>query len=282
MSASPSAAHALDVTPPHARESCATTLLSNVRSEGIRLIRPGFLGIGLLIVAVLTALSTLVTFLAATDQPGAMALLTPLEEPGGIVEAVKSAANFLGIVVLSWAAVAVASDYSSGLIRLLVQAEPRRWRLMAGKLIALAALTIGASALATIVTLVASPIVAQATEVSTSRWGIDSLGAIATTFINLSLGLLVWTALGFMIAVVTRSTPAAIAGGIAYMLVIENLLGALHDSLTGWLPAAAIQAVVAGGNETMSYERALLVSLGYALIAVVVSLVVFQRRDITS
>jgi hypothetical protein len=40
--------------------------------------------------------------------------------------------------------------------------------------------------------------------------------------------------------------------------------------------------LIAHGNEVMSYERALVLALAYGIAAVVVSFVVFQRRDITS
>ena len=45
-------------------------------------------------------------------------------------------------------AVVTASDYGSGLIRLLVAAEPRRWRLLAGKVVALVILTAAATTVA--------------------------------------------------------------------------------------------------------------------------------------
>ena len=90
---------------------------------------------------------------------------------------------------MTWVAIAVAGDYASGLVRLLVQAEPRRWRLRLGKFVVLAALTIVASAVAIVVSLVASPLVARTQAVSTARWGADSIGPVATTFLNLSLGL---------------------------------------------------------------------------------------------
>jgi ABC-2 type transport system permease protein len=179
-------------------------------------------------------------------------------------------------------AIAVAGDYSSGLIRLLVQAEPRRWRLMAGKLAVLTGLTVLAAALATAVSVVASPLVANASDVSTAQWGADSIRPIVETFVNLWLGLLVWVALGYIIAMLTRSVPAAIAGAIGYGLVVENILIAIHEELSEWLPGATIQALIAKGNDVMSYERALVLALGYGIVAVVVSFAVFQRRDITS
>ena len=59
------------------------------------------------------------------------------------------AGTLIGIVALSLWAAAVASDYSTGWVRLLVAAEPRRWRLLVGKLVALSGFTIVATVVAT-------------------------------------------------------------------------------------------------------------------------------------
>jgi ABC-2 type transport system permease protein len=283
LSGSPLIASGRGVAAPQARESCATTLLSNMRAEAIRLLRPGFLGVGLLVEAAVVVLFTVGIFLAVSDQPGPYAVFrTELEAPDGIVAAVKHANNFLAIVVITWVAMAVAGDYTSGLVRLLVQAEPRRWRLLVGKFVVLAALTVLAAAVAVAVSLVASPLMAATQDVSTARWGADSLGPILKTFLNLSLGLLVWAAIEFAIAVLTRSVSIAIAGAIAYGLVVEDVVVMIHKGLQGWLPGRTIQALIVEGNDVMGYHRALGLALAYALVAVVLSVVVFQRRDITS
>jgi hypothetical protein len=100
-----------------------------------------------------------------------------------------------------------------------------------GKDIALAALTILAAAVAIVVSLTASPLMAKTQDVSTAPWGVDSLGPMLETFLNWSLGLLVWAAIEFAIAVLTRSVAIAIAGALAYGLVIENVLVAVHKGL---------------------------------------------------
>jgi hypothetical protein len=153
---------------------------------------------------------------------------------------------------------------------------------MAGKLVVLAALTMGTAALATAVSLAASPVVANMTDISTAQWGADSVGPVAESFINLSLGLLVWAALGYIVSMLTRSVTAAIAGVIGYGLVVESILVAAREGTQEWLPGSTIQALIAGGNEVMSYERALMLALAYGLTAVAVSFAVFQRRDVTS
>ena len=255
------------------------------RSEAIRLTRRTFLGSGIALVVGLTLLVTVITFLAATDTAegdGVGTTTSQLEAPGGLVAAVEGSANLLGIVLLSLAAVAVAGDYGTGLIRLLVQAEPRRWRLLLGKLVVMAGFAVGAAALTTAVGVAASLVMGAVTDVSTAAWSDGAVGTVAATFANVALGLFVWATIGFTIAVVTRSTAAAIAGGIGYVLVFESLIGLVSETLAAWLPGSALAALVAGGNETQDYRTALALSVGYALLGAVVSLAVFRRRDITA
>lgn len=42
-----------------------------------------------------------------------------------------------------------------------------------------------------------------------------------------------------------------------------------------WLPGSAIAALVAGGNDSLSFGTALAVSAGYAILGLVISLAVF-------
>ena len=271
--------------PATATPAAKPTFLAAVRSEALRLARPTFLGTGLALVAGLTLLVTVIIFVGASDtaEGDDFNLATAqLEAAGGLVATIGTTANLLGIVLLSLAAVAVAGDYGSGLIRLLAQAEPRRWRLILGKLVVMAGFAVGAAALATAVGAAASLVMGAVTDVSTAAWSDGAVGTVAATFANVALGLFVWATIGFTIAVVTRSTAAAIAGGIGYVLVFESLIGLVSETLAAWLPGSALAALVAGGNETQDYRTALALSVGYALLGAVVSLAIFRRRDITA
>lgn len=274
-----------ETTPAATSPAAHPTFANTVLSEAMRLTRRGFLMSGIVLVGGLTLLVTVITYLAASDTAegdGFEMMSSQLEDARGLVASVEGAANLLGIVVLSLAAVAVASDYGTGLIRQLVQAEPRRWRLIVGKLAALAGFTVGAAALGTVVGVAASPVLATMTDISTGAWSDGLLWTVTSTFLNLAIGLFVWTTIGFTIAVATHSIAAAVAGGIGYIVVFENLLGLVSETLVSWLPGSAITALVAGGNATQDYRTALALSIGYALLGLAVSLAVFQRRDITA
>jgi ABC-type transport system involved in multi-copper enzyme maturation permease subunit len=188
----------------------------------------------------------------------------------------------LGIVALVIWAGSAASDYSTGLIRLLVQAEPSRIRLLAGKILALTVFTCVATLVATMAITAVAPVVAESAGVSTDAWSQDVATMVFRSYLQLTLSVLLWGILGLFVGVATRSTGIAVAVGVGYLLVFEGLLGMVLDSGSRWLPGSAFSAVAAGGSADMGFGTALLVAAVYAVAAVGVSAVVVRRRDITA
>jgi len=240
------------------------------RSEAKRLTRWTFAGVGLGVIAFFAFLATFVTFMAGNtgSHMGAMAgSSVDLESSAGIVAGLTMAADLIGIVILALWAAAVSSDYSTGWVRLTVQAEPRRWRLVAGKLLTLTVFTLVATTIATVISVIVAPLLANAADVSTAAW---------------STAVLVWGTIGLTIAMVTRSAIVAIAGGIGYLMVFEGLLGLVAEEVTTYLPGSILDAVVAGGNATLAYGPALALAALFGIVAIGVSTLVFSRRDVTS
>ena len=255
------------------------------RSETKRLARWTFAGVGLGVIAFFALLATVVAFVAGNTGPrmGAMAgSSVDLESSLGIVAGLAMAADLIGIVILALWAAAVSSDYSTGWVRITVQAEPRRWRLVAGKLLTLTVFTLIATTIATVISVVAAPLLANAAGVSTAAWSAGTVGTIASAWFNLAVAVLVWGTIGFTIAIVTRSAIVAIAGGIGYLMVFEGLLGMVADELTTYLPGSILDAVVAGGNATLAYGPALALAALFGAAAIGISTLVFSRRDVTS
>ncbi|MGQ7296438.1 hypothetical protein [Quadrisphaera sp. KR29] len=236
--------------------------------------------------------SALVTFVAfqVVDPSGA----APGSAPGvafpsaaellserGVVAGATSAASFLGVVTLSFWALVTASDHSTGLVRLLVAAEPRRWRLLAGKWLALALCTAATTALAVVVALVVAPVAAQAGGWDPQAWGTDVGAVVASAAVDLFCALLVWGSLGMALATVTRSAGVAIGIGVGWVLLVEAVLSAAVSDLAEWLPGTALSSLAAGGTDVLSSSGALALGAAYTAAAVAVSLLVFTRRDIT-
>lgn len=133
-------------------------------------------------------------------SPGvAFPTVAELEASSGVMAGLAAAANMFGVVTLSFWAFFTAQDYSSGLIRLLVAAEPRRWRLLAGKAIALAGMTALAVTVALVANVVAAPAVG-ASGIDTSAWGSDLPSVVGSAWVHLFLSQLVWGVMGLVIA----------------------------------------------------------------------------------
>ena len=203
-----------------------------------------------------------------------------LEAPGGVMAGLAAASNLFGIVTLSFWALFTAQDYSSGLIRLLVAGEPRRWRLLAGKVVALLGVTAIATTVAAAANLLAAPMVG-ATGIDTSAWGTDVLGVVGEAWIGLYLSLVVWGVLGLVIAVLTRSAMAAVAIGVGYVLVVESLVKMLDAAPSDWLLGTTLNAIASGGTAAVSFATALALGAAYGIVGLLIAGGVLTRRDVT-
>jgi ABC-2 type transport system permease protein len=203
-----------------------------------------------------------------------------LEAPSGLMAGLSAASNMFGIVTLSLWAFFTAQDYSSGVIRLLVAGEPRRWRLLAGKATALVGLTALAVTIATLANLASAPAVA-ASGVSTAAWGTDLPKVIGEAWLNLFLSQLVWGVLGLAIAVVSRSAMVAVSIGVGYVLVVESLIRMVDGAPVDQLLGTTLGAIAKGGTAAVPYSSALALGAAYVIVGLVLAGLVFTRRDVT-
>lgn len=203
-----------------------------------------------------------------------------LELPSGLVAGLSAASNMFGILTLSAWAFFTAQDYASGLIRLLVATEPRRWRLLGGKIVALTFVTALAVTAATVANLLAAPMVG-ASGISTDAWGRDIGSVLASGWINLFLSQLVWGVLGLVIAVLARSAMVAVAIGVGYVLVVESLLQLIDGAPTDRMLGATLTAIANGGTDAVSFTAALALGATYVLAGLIAAGLVFTRRDVT-
>ena len=264
-------------------------MIATIRSELTRLRQPRLLltWFGLMALFAILVNTIMVTFVSGGGSlpPGAPGVAFPtraeMEGPSGFMTGLAAASNMFGVVTLSIWAVVTAGDYSSGLIRLLVAAEPRRWRLLAGKAIALVIVTAAATTVATVVNVFAVMPAAGAAGISTAAWGTDLVSVVASAWTNLFLALCVWGVLGLVIAVLARSAAVAISIGIGYVLVVESLVKMVKDAPSDWMLGSTLRAVASGGTATVAYGTAVALALGYVTLGLVLAGIVFVRRDVT-
>ena len=129
--------------------------------------------------------------------------------------------------------------------------------------------------------LVARPL-ARLEGIETDAWKTDFVPHLVSSYFNFAVAGLVWGLIGLMLAVLTRSSALAIGVGIGYLLVVESLIGIIAPDSTVYLPGGTLNALVSGGTSQLAWITALGLTVLYGIIALIISLVAFRARDITS
>lgn len=204
-----------------------------------------------------------------------------LESASGIVAGVSSAASMFGVITLAFWAIAMASDYSTGLIRLLAAAQPHRWRLLLGKVSALVLWTAMATTVALAVNLAAAVPAAKAAGISTEKWMDDVVGQVAQAWLTSFSASLVWGIIGLVLALLTRSSAIAISVGVGWVLLVESIIKTASSDVGEWLPGTTLTALAQGGTDELSFAGAALIGAAYATLGLLAALVIFVRRPIT-
>jgi len=263
-------------------------MIRAIRCELARLKNPYFILGGMGLMAAFSLMATAIVFLtvesgSAGGPPATEGItLQTLQASDGMFAGVQGFVAMLGIITLAMWAMAVTSDYSSGLIRLLVQAQPNRLLLLGGKVVALTVFTCLATLVTTVAVTVVSPGIANLAGVSTDAWNSGLLGTALAAYVQLTLCVLLWGVVGLLVGMLTRSAGLSIGIGIGYLMIFEGLAGMLFDSAQKWLPGSAFSAIASGGSADMTFGTAVLVAAAYAVGALVLAAVTFRRRDITA
>lgn len=264
-------------------------MIAAFQSEWVKLTRRNFAAGSLAALVGFSVAITSVSILRANDTgtregPMSHLTLTELVAPGGWAAGLGAASTFLGLVSLAILASNVAGEFTTGTIRSVLTVEPRRLTVLAGKTAALVTfIAAGLALAAAIVAAVAFPL-ASRQGIDTSAWTTSSaLAEGLSTYLNVLLSCIAWGVFGATLAMLTRSSAIAIAAGVGYFLLAEQLLlNSLWPSTEEWLPASAMSALAEGGNTSISFGTALGLVAAYTLGSYAVAAAVFARRDITA
>jgi ABC-2 type transport system permease protein len=256
-------------------------MLRAYKSEWLKLRRPGMILGGLGTMAGFAILGTVLAVLRADNGRGALTVAR-LSQPDGFAAIMQRSSDFLGIVALGIVAIAVAQEYSHGTLRNLLVREPRRLRLLSGKLLATLTFIGGAVLLATSVALAVGLAIAPSKGIDTSAWlGSGLRDTLGTTF-DLTLATLGYGVFGALLGLVLRSPAPAVIAGVAWMLPLENALTAAWTSVGHWLPGQQLAAIVEHGNTVSTYNFALVLGAAFVGAAIIASAAIFQRRDVSA
>lgn len=240
----------------------------------------------------LLKLRTTRTFYALTG--GAVALILVIVGLGAALGSFKhtgtpgrdllSVAGLAPLFALVIGVMGMSTEFRHGTITPSLLVEPVRTRLMAAKLAAqlIGGLALGAVSYGLCAGIVSAILSGRgiATAVSTSGW-IEAVigGALAT---------MLYAALGLGVGALLRNQVGAIVAVLAWVFVIENLLGIIPggfgDAIKkyGLSGVASSLAHTAGDATRIGQVPAGLLLLGYALAFVIAGTVVVRQRDVSS
>lgn len=239
----------------------------------------------------LVALATVLNFAAAKahvgrspmNNPPLLSTTTQLAAASGISRGFVIAAGFVGILVFVLFTASIAGEFSQGTLRALLTRQPRRARLMIGKVAALLTATALGLAVAMVASVALSFALAAARGISTSEWlGSGGAQSVGRAYGNALLSVALFAILGAALALIVRSTVPAVALGVAWMLPLEHIVQGVWVGAGRWFPGLVLDAITRDGTSVVPYGRALGLGLLYTGVLAVVAAFSFLRRDITT
>ena len=203
--------------------------------------------------------------------------------PSGATQSFSSIGNLLGIIALCVFAAQTAQEYSLGTLRNLLVRQPGRIRLLIGKLASMKVFAIVMTIVSAILSIGVSYALAGGKNVDTSLWfNSDGRLEIAKTLLNVYISILGFGIIGMALGILLRSPISSISIGVLWLLIVENIVGAVKSSTLEWLPGNQLGTVATGGSEIITYTHALSFSAIYVFVALTIATVLFTKRDVAN
>jgi ABC-2 type transport system permease protein len=262
-------------------------MIATIRAELVKLLRRRVLVTTAVTTAVFSVASAAIVLISADAGvrrvSGRGVTVESLSNAGGGTNVFTTAVSFAGVFVFVVFIGLFAMEFSRGTFRTMLMYQPRRIRLLAGKLTALLAFSAAVLAAAELITWVAARIVAPTQDVATGSWvSADALGQAISDYGSVLFWVSGYALLGTAIAVVVRSVPLSLAIGIAWAGPLEHIVQDAWGAATRFFPGLLLEAFVAGGTSDVSAERALVTVAVYLAIAAAIAGTTFARRDVTA
>ena len=206
-----------------------------------------------------------------------------LELAGGSVYGFASVGGLLGVIALCVFAAQTAQEYTYGTLRNILVRQPGRIRILIGKLIAMKIFALIMILIAAVVSIGISYFLSDRAKVSTQLWFTsDGYTEIGKTLVNVTISVVYFGIVGMVLGLLLRSPISAISIGVLWILIIENLLGAVKPVFLDWMPGNQLSVIAQGGSPDISYSHALILGTSYVFIGALVATVLFSRRDVAN
>jgi hypothetical protein len=201
----------------------------------------------------------------------------------GSIHAFSSLGGLLGIIVLCVFAAQSAQEYTYGTLRNLLVRQPRRLVLLMGKYAAMKVFALLFAFINAVVSIAISVYLSDRAKVSTELWFTsEGWSAIAHTFINVYISIVFYAIIGIALGILLRSPISAISIALVWILILENLIGAVKPVTLDWVPGNQLATIAQGGTPLLSYSHALILGSLYVLVALVTSSYLFAKRDVAN
>jgi hypothetical protein len=202
---------------------------------------------------------------------------------GGSVTGFASIGGLLGIIALCVFAAQSAQEYTYGTLRNLLVRQPRRLTLLMGKYAAMKSFALLLTVINAIVSIAVSVYLSDRAKVTTDLW-FTSAGwsEIAHTLVNVYISIIFYAIIGITLGILLRSPISAISIALVWILIIENLIGAVKPETLDWMPGNQFAVIAEGGTPLVSYSHALILGSSYVLLALLVSSFLFTKRDVAN
>jgi ABC-type transport system involved in multi-copper enzyme maturation permease subunit len=195
----------------------------------------------------------------------------------------KSVSFILIVIGIVIGASSAGADWQSGSLATLLTWEPRRARVFFIRLLVVCVTVfVVAVALEGLLALLFAIVAnTRGTTVSADGVGRATAGAMLRVGAVASIG----SILGVSIAMLGRSSMAAVGAVFVYLAVVENLLRGLYPSLTKWTFAVSAVVLVDGNpahvfNQIITVDRAVVTVFVYLAVIAVAGFVSFRIRDV--
>lgn len=206
-----------------------------------------------------------------------------LESAHGLSIGFSSSAGLLGLVALCIFASQTAQEYTYGTLRNLLVRQPRRLTLLVGKFLSMNLFALVSVILSAIVSISIAFALSGKAKVITTAWSTsDAVSGVAHTFANVYISVIAYGTVGMILGLLLRSPISAISIGVAWLLVVENIVAATVNNSGQWMPGQMMTTIATGGDISASYSHALFVVAGYLFVGISVSSVLFSRRDVSN
>jgi ABC-2 type transport system permease protein len=194
-----------------------------------------------------------------------------------------SIGGLLGIIILCVFAAQTAQEYTYGTLRNLLVRQPRRLTLLMGKYAAMKSFALIFAIVNLVVSIAISYYLSDRARVSTDLWfSADGWSSIAHTFINVYISIVFYAVIGIALGILLKSPISSISIALVWLLILENLIGAVKPVTLEWTPGNQLATIAMGGSEEISYSHALTLGTSYVFLALLVSSFIFAKRDVAN